>query len=233
VAATDVPAESSTSSVVVLDPGHNGGNSGAPGQINRPVPAGGFTKPCNTVGAETSAGYPEHAFTFNVALRVQDLLRAGGVTVVMTRPDDFGVGPCVNERAETANQAGAALAVSIHADGASPDVRGFHVIEPALAPDGGNAAILDASAKAASDLLTAFSTATGEPLATYPGALVRSGLTRRDDLAGLNLARVPAVFIECVNMRNPEDGATAADPDWRQRAAEGIAGGVLTYLASR
>jgi N-acetylmuramoyl-L-alanine amidase len=164
-----------------------------------------------------------------VAQRAADLLRAPGVTVVMTRSDDFGVGPCVNERAETANQAGAALAVSIHADGASPGVRGFHVIEPALAPDGSNGAI----PHAASDLLTAFSTAAAEPPATYPGALVQPGLTRRDDLAGLNLARVPAVFIECANMRNREDGAAVANPHWRQWAAEGIAGGVLTYLASR
>src|SRR5688572_13592749 len=40
--------------VVVLDPGHNGGNADAPEEIARPVPAGGFTKPCNTTGTATS-----------------------------------------------------------------------------------------------------------------------------------------------------------------------------------
>ena len=59
------------------------------------------------------------------------------------------------------------------------------------------------------------------------------GLPRRDDLAGLNLARVPAVFIECANMRDPQDASAVTDPAWRQRAAQGIADGVLRFLASR
>src|SRR5438093_4267119 len=44
--------------VVVLDPGHNGGNASNPGIINKQVPAGrGQTKPCNTTGTATNAGY--------------------------------------------------------------------------------------------------------------------------------------------------------------------------------
>jgi N-acetylmuramoyl-L-alanine amidase len=215
---------------VVLDPGHNGGNAGASGEINRLVPAGGFMKPCNTTGAATNAGYPEHAFTFDVGQRAATLLRARGVTVVLTRTDDSGVGPCVDKRAERANDAGAALAVSIHADGAAADVRGFHVIEPALAPDKGNSGILSVSEKAAAELRAAFAATTGEPPATYPGALVGPGLTRRNDLAGLNLARVPAVFIECANMRNATDAAEVASSAWRQQAAQGITDGVLAFI---
>ena len=219
--------------VVVLDPGHNGGNAAAPALINRLVPAGGFSKPCNTTGTATDTGYPEHAFTFDVAQRTAVLLRAAGMTVVLTRSDDSGVGPCVDARAAVANDARAALAVSIHADGAAPSVRGFHVIEPALAPDKGNAAILPASERAATSLRSAFAAATGEAPATYPGALAEPGLTRRSDLAGLNLARVPAVFLECANMRNRDDAAALMDAAWRQRAAQGIANGVLDYLRSR
>jgi N-acetylmuramoyl-L-alanine amidase len=218
--------------VVVLDPGHNGGNAAAPEEINRQVPAGGFTKPCNTTGTATDAGYPEHVFTFDVAVRAAELLRAEGVTVVLTRTDDAGVGPCVDARAAVANDAGAALAVSIHADGAAAGARGFHVIEPALAPDGGNAAVLAPSQDAALDLRTAFGAATGLAPATYPGGLVEPGLTRRDDLAGLDLARVPAVFIECANMRDPQDAAALTDPEWRQQAAQGIADGVRAFLTS-
>ena len=41
--------------------------------INRPVPAGrGRTKPCNTTGTATNAGYPEHEFTWAVAPAVRD-----------------------------------------------------------------------------------------------------------------------------------------------------------------
>ena len=136
-------------------------------------------------------------------------------------------------RAAVANDAGADLLVSIHADGAVAGARGFHVIQPALAPDHGNAGILTISEDAALDLRAAFAAATGEPLATYPGALVEPGLTRRDDLAGLNLARGPAVVIECANMRNPEDASAVTDPEWRQQAAQGITDGVLAHLASR
>jgi N-acetylmuramoyl-L-alanine amidase len=233
-AASAAPTSPSVpAALVVLDPGHNGGNAGAPAQINRLVPAGGYLKPCNTVGAATNAGYPEHAFTFDVAQRAAALLRARGVTVVLTRQDDAGVGPCVDERAEAANAAGAALAVSIHADGAAAGVRGFHVIEPAPAPDKGNVAVLGASDTAALDLRAAFAAATGEPPATYPGSLVSAGLTRRDDLAGLNLARVPAVFIECANMRNATDAAAVTSAAWRQQAAQGIADGVLAFVAGR
>nr|WP_240896895.1 N-acetylmuramoyl-L-alanine amidase [Kineococcus vitellinus] len=217
--------------VVVLDPGHNGGNAAAPEVVGAPVPAGGFTKPCNTTGTATDAGYPEHAYAFDVSLRAAQLLRDRGVVVVLTRTDDTGVGPCVDRRAQIANEAGAALAVSVHADGAAPAARGHHVVAPALAPDGGNAAVLAASEVAARDLLAAFGAATGSPRADYPGDLVEPGLTRRDDLAGLNLARTPSVLLESANMRNPGEAAAVSDPAWRQRAAQGVADGVLAFLA--
>ena len=56
---------------VVLDPGHQLGNHNYPAEINRLVPAGGFTKPCNTTGTSTNGGYPEATF----AWRVSRLLR--------------------------------------------------------------------------------------------------------------------------------------------------------------
>ncbi len=123
--------------VVVLDPGHNGGNGAAAREIAREVPDGrGGTKPCNTTGTQTPGGYAEHAFTFDVAARVTRLLTARGIEVRSTRADDDGVGPCVDRRAAIANDAGAALTVSIHADSAGTSGRGFHVAtsSPALSP---------------------------------------------------------------------------------------------------
>lgn len=225
------PAPAEPAPVVVLDPGHNGANRANPDVVDALVPAGGFEKPCNTTGTATDEGYPEHAFTVDVALRTAELLRQQGITVVLTRTDDTGVGPCVDARAAIANDAGAALAVSLHADGAPASARGFHVIEPAAAPDGGNLAILPASDLAARDLLAAYEAATGLPRADYLGDLVEPGLTRRDDLAGLNLARTPAVVLESANMRNPDEAALVADPQWRQSAARGIADGVTAFLA--
>ncbi|MGY1704477.1 hypothetical protein ACI79C_07885 [Geodermatophilus sp. SYSU D00697] len=64
--------------MVVVDPGHNGGNASGPAEVGRLVPAGGFDKPRDTTGAATDAGCPEHAFTFDVAQRAAGLLRAEG-----------------------------------------------------------------------------------------------------------------------------------------------------------
>ncbi len=41
---------------IALDPGHQLGNHRYSREINRPVPAGGFTKPCNTTGTATNCG---------------------------------------------------------------------------------------------------------------------------------------------------------------------------------
>jgi N-acetylmuramoyl-L-alanine amidase len=214
---------------VVLDPGHNGGNASAPDAIHRLVDAGGMRKECDTVGSETENGYPEHAFTYDVAGRVAAVLRARGAVVVLTRRDDRGVGPCIDRRARIGNDAHADAVVSIHADGGPATGRGFHVIEPAVSPDGANQPIITPSARLAEDLRAAFGQATGEPRADYVG---EAGLSTRADLGGLNLSRVPKVFVECANMRNPTDAALVTDPGWRQRAATGIADGIIDFLAA-
>ncbi|WP_207798278.1 N-acetylmuramoyl-L-alanine amidase [Klenkia marina] len=210
--------------VVVLDPGHNGGNAANPGAINAPVPDGtGGTKPCNTTGTSTDAGYPEHAFTWDTALRVRDLLTAAGVQVVLTRDDDTGVGPCVDVRGQLGAQVGAAAFVGIHGDGAAPGGRGFHVITSSIDP--GGAAVATATqqlALALRDSLIAV-----EPVSDYLGS---DGLDSRGDLAGLNLNTVPAVYVECGNMRNAADAAAMSSEAGRQAFAEQLAAGVLTYL---
>ncbi|MBL7519635.1 N-acetylmuramoyl-L-alanine amidase [Frankia sp. CNm7] len=217
--------------VVVLDPGHNGGNGAAAAQIARLVDAGGFQKECDTVGASTDDGYPEHAFTFDVANRAAALLRARGVTVVLTRTDDAGIGPCVDVRGRAAAEAHADLAVSIHADGGPPEGSGFHVIAPAHAPGAVNPGIVEPSARLAVRLRDTFAAATAEPPADYLRS--QNGVVERSDLGGLNLSSAPKVFIECANMRNQADAARVTDPAWRQRAAEGIAAGILHFLAER
>nr|WP_241832264.1 N-acetylmuramoyl-L-alanine amidase [Pseudofrankia sp. EUN1h] len=216
--------------VVVLDPGHDGGNGAAPAQIDRKVDAGGFLKECDTVGASTDAGYPEHAFTWDVANRTAQVLRDRGATVVLTRKDDTGIGPCVDARARASADAHADAAVSIHADGGPADGFGFHVIAPDRGPDNVNAGILVASGRLATQLRDAFAASTGEAPANY--LPTHQGIVDRSDLGGLNLSTVPKVFVECANMRNPADAAHVSDPVWRQRAADGIADGIARYLTA-
>lgn len=212
---------------VVLDPGHNGANGTHPAEINRPVPDGrGGTKACNTTGTATDSGFPEHAFTWDVALRVRDALTAHGVRVLLTRPDDAGVGPCVHDRAAIANRAGADAVVSIHADGAPPRRHGFHVAysDPPLNDSQGAPSVALAEA-----LITRLRGG-GFVAADYIGS---AGLNPRSDLAGLNLAQIPAALVECANMRNPEEAALVSTPAGRARYASAITEGIVSWLASR
>jgi N-acetylmuramoyl-L-alanine amidase len=210
--------------VVVLDPGHNGRNAEEPAAVRRPVPDGrGGTKACNTTGTATDADYPEHAFAFDVATRVAQRLTAAGVRVVLTRQDDDGVGPCVDERGKAGETADADAVVSIHADGAAATASGFHVAysEPPLNP---------VQAGPARELATALRDAlraAGLPDADYIG---HDGLSARSDLAGLNHATRPTVLVECANMRNPAEAALVSSPEGRDRYAAMITAGVLAYL---
>jgi N-acetylmuramoyl-L-alanine amidase len=213
---------------VVLNPGHNGADWSHPAQINRQVPSGyGMYKDCDTTGTNTNAGYPEHAFNWDVALRVRALLRARGVHVIMTRPNDSGVGPCVDERAAIGNQPGVDAVVSIHADGADAAGHGFHVNQDSRRPDGATAATARASIRLGRAIHDALARSSGLVPSTYIGT---NGYYYRSDLAGLNLATKPATFLELGNMRNAGDAALQSSAAGRQRIAQAVAAGILAYL---
>lgn len=212
--------------VIVIDPGHNGGNAEHPSEINKQVRIGNGSKACDTTGTETRAGYSEHAFSWDVSNRLARLLRAQGAKVTLTRKDDKGVGPCITERAAIGNRLKADAAVSIHADGASPSGHGFHIIEPLSI--GSNAAMVSGSTRLGTALRDAYHEGTGIPYSTYLG---KNAIDRRDDLGGLNLSTIPKVFIECGNMQNQGDAAKLSSASFRQRVAESLARGFETYLS--
>lgn len=218
-----------TGTVVVLDPGHNGGNAAHPDELNRQVPMGfGQTKPCNTTGTSTDAGYPEHAFTFDVSQRVSSILRTHGVTVYLTRPNDIGFGPCVNERAGFGNREHAAAVVSIHADGAPSSGYGFHVCTASRQPDGASDQTMARSHDMALDIHDALTHGSGLATSSYIGT---NGYFPRSDLAGLNLSVRPTTFLELGNMRNAHDAGLQSSSSGRQQIAAAVAAGILGYLA--
>jgi N-acetylmuramoyl-L-alanine amidase len=213
--------------VIALDPGHNGANWSHPAIINRLVNVISEWKACDTAGAQTDAGYPEHAFTFDVAIRLARLLRAEGATVVLTRHNDHGVGPCVTQRAAIGNRAHADAAISIHADGGPPTGTGFEVIAPGRIAGAPDAPVIGLSGRLAVDIRHAYHRITGEPYSDYVGT---RGLDVRTDLGGLNLSTVPKVFIECGNMRDASDAARLTSPRFRERVAVALAAGFTTFL---
>lgn len=226
-AAPPAPLAHVAGRTIVLDPGHNGGNRFHPREIGRLVDAGTLRKPCDTVGAQTAAGYPEWAFTLDVAQRLARILRRAGAKVVLTRTSNRGWGPCITRRAAIGNRALADAALSIHADGGPAGGRGFHVIRP-VSVRGLTDDIAAPSRRLALAVRAAYRTGTGLPYSTYAG---RSGLDARSDLGGLNLSDVPKVFVEAGNMRNARDAALLSSPRFRGRIAESLAVGLDAFLA--
>ncbi|POX36289.1 N-acetylmuramoyl-L-alanine amidase [Streptomyces sp. Ru73] len=216
--------------VVVIDPGHNPANRDHAKEIARQVDVGNARKECDTTGTSTNDGYAEASFTLDVARRARTLLQKEGAKVVFTQDGDRPYGPCVDERAEIGNTAHADAALSIHADGAAAGNRGFHVIRPGVVHSGGadTRKITGPSRDLADHLVGRFVAATGSAPANYIGT--GKGLDTRTDLGGLNLSRVPKVFLECGNMRDAKDAAHLTDPAWRQKAAAGIAEGITGFL---
>jgi len=214
--------------VVLVDPGHNGGNFTAASIINRLIWNGREWETCDTTGTQTDSGYTEARFNWDVARYLTADLRAEGATVVLTRTSNTGVGPCVTERAAIGNAVHANAAVSIHADGGPPGGRGFAILEPVA--DGINNAIIGPSAILGADLRAAFAAVTGEPVSSYDGV---DGIQARDDLAGINLSKVPKVFIECANMRNAADAELVTSFRWQALAARAIAAGLTAFLVKR
>jgi N-acetylmuramoyl-L-alanine amidase len=211
--------------VVGIDPGHNGGNFSHPQEIGRLIWNGRAKETCNTTGTATNGGYTEARFTFRVATKLHRELRRLGATVVMTRHNNHGVGPCVNRRAQIINRAGADVAIDIHADGGPPDGRGFALLEPVA--DGINDGVIRTSRRFGAVIRREFGRATGMPTSNYDG---KNGVAFRSDLAGLNLTTVPVVLIECGNMRNATDAAMLTSSRFQTRAARGLAAAITAFI---
>jgi N-acetylmuramoyl-L-alanine amidase len=211
-----------TGRTVFLDPGH-GANAGS--DLSRQVPNGrGGTKDCGTTGTATDDGFPEHTLNWEVVEAIRDSLNQLGIRTVLSRSDDSSAAPCVDQRAEAANAVTPDAVVSIHADGGPPSGHGFHVnysSPPLNDTQAGSAVTLAATMR---DALVA----SGLTPSTYIGA---DGLYGRADLAGLNLARYPAVLVELGNMRNDADAAVMESPDGPRDFAAAVARGITAFLA--
>jgi N-acetylmuramoyl-L-alanine amidase len=209
--------------IVFLDPGHQASMDG----MSRQVPTGrGGTKDCQAGGTATEDGYPEHTFTWDTTLRIRQALTALGVRTAMSRGDDSGPGPCVDQRAAMANAVHPNAIVSIHGDGGPTTGRGFHVLYSSPPLNAAQAGPSVQFAKTMRDQLAG----SGIPPSTYVGS---SGLNPRADIAGLNLAQYPSILIECGNMKNPADSALMKTPEGRQKYADAVVRGIVAFLSTQ
>jgi len=211
--------------VIAVDPGHDGGNASHPAAISKLVWSGIAWKACNTVGTATASGYAEHRFNWAVAVRVRERLESLGATVYLTRPDDTGVGPCVDVRGRFGASVHADLTLSIHGNGAPSSAKGFFVMRPGLI-DGYTDDIL-ASSKRLALAVRAGLLGQGLPIANY---YTSTGIKVRRDLATLNRSDVPVVMVELGNMKNASDAARMSSRTGRDRYAAGLVAGIRRYL---
>lgn len=217
---------------VFLDPGHQGGTDGH--ALNKQVPDGrGGTKDCQTTGATSIDGVPEHKINWDVVQLVKTGLEGIGAKVVLSRPNDTGWGGCVDERAAAASASHADVAVSVHADstanGADNTHRGFHMIIPQLPiPDATVNQVQSTQGRKASEAMRDSFKAAGFTPANYAG--VNDGLQTRSDIAGVNLTKVPDVFIEMGNLSNPTEAKTLASKEGQVKYALAISNGIVRYL---
>ena len=212
-------ARAGTAPVVVIDPGHDARANLAtepigPGSSTRKIKDGGGTH-----GVVTGIREPD--LTLDVSLRLRRLLRAAGIRVVMTRARTSGASMGNIVRARIANDAGAALFLRVHADGASSaSARGTHTLTPALRR-GWTDDVYASSRRAAALVQTELVRTLGFP---------NRGIQERSDFTGFNWADVPVILVEMGFMTNPTEDRALARPTVRQRAALGLCRGTLRFL---
>lgn len=214
--------------VVVLDPGHQLGNSTHPRQAGRLVDAGGFMKACNTTGTATNDGFPEATFSWLVARSLKRQLTRKGATVHLTRRtnsyDDWG--PCIDRRGRTGNRRHADAVVSIHGDGAAASTQGFFVIRPA-----GRKGWTDDIRRPSKRLATAVLRGLDKAGVRISGSYGGDGMDVRGDLGTLNWSNRPIVMVELGNMRNATDARHMTTSSYRKkRYAHGLLLGLRRYL---
>lgn len=224
---TEAPADQTTLSstpqplvgkVIVVDPGHNGKYRTS--FNTKKVPAGnGKKKACNSSGT-AGKGLSEHAYNWAQAKLLKKELEKLGAKVLLTRSNDSGLGPCVNKRAQVANDAKADLLISIHADGSySKKARGFHIIVSTTMAGGSK---LEKKSKAlALNARAALEERTKMPRSTYIGK--GTALSPRKDIATLNLLKqTPGIMLEAGNMRHSKDLALMKSPAFRKQVAKAL-----------
>ncbi len=200
--------------IVCRDPGHQLHGD----DTHEPIgPGATKTKPCVAPGTRGSISGPEHTVNLDVGLRLHGLLISEGVTVVMTRVT-ADVHLCNSERAAIANSAKADLFIRLHCNAGRSN--SCFTLYPALT-EGWTDDIYEESLKAAQIVQEAYSSYVGIPDA---------GLRPRSDISGFNWADVPTILPEMLYMQNTDHDTKAASPEFRQKMAEGLAGGIIKYL---
>jgi len=183
-----VPAPRRLSGTVVIDAGHGGKDP----------------------GATSILGFYEKNINLAVALEVARLLEQRGLTVAMTRTDDYFVE--LEDRAAIANSLDADLFVSIHADSFPKNTRrGFTVYVANVASSSSRRAASAIARSMSSTGLNSF----GVQMANYHV---------------LTDTRGPAVLVELGYLSNRSEAALLRSNSFQNHLAQAVADGISDYF---
>jgi N-acetylmuramoyl-L-alanine amidase len=223
--------------VVLLDPGHGGIDPGMVGYV------------------------VEKEVVLDVALRLRRLLLREGIEVRLTREKDTHLSPDkradLSMRASMADSSQVNLFISIHVN-ASPTrtARGVEVFYFGRAQDprvlaqvirengGGEVGkrlteeaktaaeriLYDIVAQANQRFSQRLAETLGRHLSQATGSPYRGSFP--GDFFVLRYAKVPAVLVEIGFGDHPVEGRNLADPDYREKVAQGLLAGILTFLGN-
>lgn len=219
--AADAPGPASSGQplygvIIGLDPGHqakedNGLEPVAPGSKEM--------KPKVSSGTQgVKSRVEEHVVNLNVALKLRDMLKAAGATVVMTRTT-ANVDISNKERAQLFNEKKVDLGIRIHCNGIDDEsVHGAFMLIPKSNP-------FEAECKKAAQLIIdSYTKETGiKELETEV----------RSDQTGFNWCDRPIVNIEMGHMSNPAEDMKITDEDFQTTMAQGIYNGIVQYFKQK
>ncbi|MCU0770295.1 MAG: N-acetylmuramoyl-L-alanine amidase [Verrucomicrobia bacterium] len=193
--------------LLVIDPGHGGGNT----------------------GTRSAQGDLEKDYTLDWALRLRPLLEAAGWTVVLTRTNDTEL--TLLERVALADAAGADLFISLHfnASGAGNHQAGLETY--CLTPQGMPSSLTrgfedDPNIEYPNNTFDTenlqLAVRIHQALLAVNGGEDR-GVRRARFMGVLRGQDRPAVLVEGGFLSNPQEAARIADPGFRQELAEALA----------
>ena len=188
-------------------------------------PGYGFAEKGMSTGfAEEKYKLDESTVALKFSLGVQSALTSDGYTVIMTHdtneiPEDEGRGYklTASERADIANDGGAALLISVHTRDERSTKMGMVVYYREA----------DGSAK----LLAEKIAASLDETLTYSETLL-SPLNEEEAYNILKKTSAPALLIDIANMSNEEDADRLNDDGWYNEASIAMANGIKSYLAA-
>jgi len=223
--------------VVLLDPGHGGVDPGMVGYV------------------------VEKEVVLDVALRLKRLLEREGIEVRLTRDRDAHLSPDkradLSMRAALADSSQVNLFISIHVN-ASPTrtargVEAFYfgraqdprILAQVIRENGGGEVgrrlteearsvaeriLSDIVAQANQRFSQRLAETLGRKLSQATGSPYRGSFP--GDFFVLRYARVPAVLVEVGFGDHPVEGRNLADPAYREKVAQGLLAGILTFLGN-